>query len=640
MNKLKNVIHLLLPIVIAIYQVYLVDRIWNISNKISLFLFIIIICFLYICFYLLKKNIKFSKLNKKNIIIISLLSLLLTAIIMNIDFDFFVKKYRDVNITISQDVKENSQFSIKSIVVDNVTQNVQKFHNINEVNLYYKEVKDVSILFEKNENEDANIMIQENDEPTINVSLKEINYQYDVKSNAIMSPFSIIRFILSFVMIEILSITICLVSYYMYKEDKTLILPILTIVAILRIIFYKQCSFFIMTPDSYEYKNFDFNALFSGKLQGRVPIYPLVLSLLTYICNASWANFVTILQIIISFVSLIFLYKILKMLIRWEILRGIIVFLYGVSVAIIGWDTLILTESISLSATIFFVYFIIKYIKYNILRYGIITIIWTFLMIFLRPSFIILIAILLLFFILKLIFEKKNRKNDMKCIIICVIEILLIFIYASMFYKQYEIFSISDASLRQDLYVCINEEFYKNSENEQFINDIEISLEKNSIKWNAMLEILSNYASDYGNKRTQELISISKRNSCKEYIEYIRRIILENAEIYFNGYQILSINTNNINEKYNFIKSFNFLKFSTVYYIIIIECIINLYEMSKKRKIDWIHLGLFGITLSIVFVAFVGTNGEFMRTAICVVPLSYISIGTIAGEAIEKYKRE
>ena len=37
-------------------------------------------------------------------------------------------------------------------------------------------------------------------------------------------------------------------------------------------------------------------------------------------------------------------------------------------------------------------------------------------------------------------------------------------------------------------------------------------------------------------------------------------------------------------------------------------------------------------------IAFIGTNSEFMRTAICVVPFSYIGLTTIANDFIENTK--
>lgn len=635
LTKVKKVIYFILPLLIAIYQVYLVNRIWDFSKKITLMIGILLICALYFVFYLFYKKIDYKGLSKKNIIIITIISIILSGIILSLDFDFFFKDYKDTTVTIYEADQENiSEIPISNIFVDNVPQQLDNTQKTSPMKLEFKNIKDLLLVFEKTPEENQQVIIKDG-EQEVTVNWENNTYQYSIESNKEISAYSIIRLILSFIMIEILSIIICISTYYLYKKNKSLIIPTLVIVAIIRIIFYQETVAYIMHGDSYSYQLYNFNGLFSGVLQDRVPIYPVIIKIFTIICNDLWQRFLCIAQMILSFISIIYLYKLLRLIIKWENLVALITILYGGCIAVIGWDTSILTESIALSATVLFTYFIISYLKNNKLSHGLIAIILIFFMTFFRPSFIGFVAIVFGFFILKLLLEKENRKKDLICLGTSLITIIMILMYALVFYIQHGIFSITKATVRQDLYICMFQEFYKNSGDEQFINDVEESIKTQDTQWNAMIKILE----DYGDKRVQELVKISKKESGKQYNEYLINLINSVSNEYFDAYDEFCVD-NTTNAKANFIKGLMFMKFSTVYIVLILEAFVSIYKWIKNRKPDWIYLGLFGFSFTILFTTFVGTNVEFMRTAICVVPFSYIAIGKLASDCIEKYKNE
>ena len=129
----------------------------------------------------------------------------------------------------------------------------------------------------------------------------------------------------------------------------------------------------------------------------------MIIQIFAYIFgNPGWYTFVYCMQIIVSFISVYFFYKLLKLLIKNEYIAVIITFMYGISTAVIGWNTDILTESLALSITIFFAYFIISYIKLGKLKYGIFSIILALIITFLKPACIIYPIIL---------FTKEKQKE-------------------------------------------------------------------------------------------------------------------------------------------------------------------------------------------------------------------------------------
>lgn len=634
MEKLKKILYLILPFFISIYQIYLIDRIWHFTTKINLMIGIFLICAMYAIFYIFNKKIEYKEISKKKVAFITLISIILSSIILGTNFDFFTKTYKESIVQIYSESEETDiRNFIKNISIDNTLQDIEKLINRNIIELNVKNCKDVIIVFQENI-ENKNIKIKDG---KIEEFIELKNNIYNIESNKIFDSVSIIRLIISFIMIEIISLLICIASYCKYKKDKSIIIPVLLLVAVIRIFVYQQCQLCVMYEDSFDYQACGLDKIILlRQLQDRVPVYPILIQIMTYICDDLWSYFICIFQMIISFVSLIYLYKTLKLIIKWENLIATIVFLYGVSIAVIGWDTIILTESLSLALTIYFSYLIINYINTNKLKYGIGSSIISLIIVFLRPSTLVFIAILFVFFVLKIILDKEHRKNNIVCIICTSIVITFIIGYAFIFYKQRDIFSITSASVRQDLYICMNEGFYKNSNDKQFIEDVEKTIKQNNIKWNAVMEILN----EYGNNRIIELVKISKKESFNQYIRYLARLVKEQTNEKFRAYtrNIYEIDNGINNVLYKNIEDFMFVKFSTIYFIIAIEGILSIYKWIKNKKPSWIHLGIFGFTTAIVITAFIGTNAEFMRTSLCALPYCYMSIGLIISECVERYK--
>lgn len=612
-----------IPFMISIYFTYLVNRIWHFEAQINFMIVAFSSFTMCIIFYLFVKKIPTKRIKKKVRIVIAIFSIAISFLMLIINFDFLAKSYRTTTVIIDHTGKE--AIAIRKILKDNVPQNLEKIEKVNHLALTFENCKDVVIVLEKGKTTGA-VLIREGRKEK-QVEWQNGIYVYQATEQKIMTVASIMRMVLSLGMIEILSYILCVSIYYLYKEKKSLLLPTLVVIVIIRIAFYQEINFNMMFMDSIDYQNHSFEELFSGKLQDRTPLYPLFIQFFISVCKESWKSFVCIAQIIISFLAVIYFYKTLRLIVKKEKLIAILTFLYGVSTAIMGWDTIILTESLALSTTVWFCYGMIAYLKTNQLKYGILSSILVFLMAFLKPALIGFVVIVFAFFLIKMGWEKEQRKKDGICLLIASVTLVFILGYATMFYQQYDIFSITKARVRQDLYVCMHQGFYKNSKDKQFIKEVEESIQTEKEPWNATKKILEKY----GNKRVQELVKIAKKESKKEYIQYLSNLINSEMNTQFDGYQTLCM-SELLNWKYNAIKSFSFLKFSSVYLILILEAGVSIFKWIKYRKIDWIHLGLFGFIGTMLFTSFVGTNAEFMRTAICVVPFSYMALGSLIGE--------
>lgn len=60
--------------------------------------------------------------------------------------------------------------------------------------------------------------------------------------------------------------------------------------------------------------------------------------------------------------------------------------------------------------------------------------------------------------------------------------------------------------------------------------------------------------------------------------------------------------------------------------MILAELGIMIYKWIKEKKVPWIHAGIFAFSFTIMVSSFIGTNAEYMRTSIGVVPFLYLSV--------------
>lgn len=366
----------------------------------------------------------------------------------------------------------------------------------------------------------------------------------------------------------------------------------------------------------------NFLEILQGKLNGRTPVYPLIIKIIQEIFQYDYLRFVCIFQYIIWFVAIIFLYKLLKLLINNKNIIMVATIIYAFCPAIIDWNNYILTESIALSGTIIFIYLIIKYLKEAKVLTGITATIIAFVLTFHRPTAIIYVVVLELFWIMRFIIDRKHIKIDFICFLSSTFTIILIVIYAIVFHKTFSIYSISDAVPRQHLYVCMQEGFYKNSNDEKFIKEIEEAIENNrEFGWDTVIEVLNKHTLN----EVKSFTSSCYKNNFSQYISYLVNLSKTNLTVRYRDYSLKLVNSN-LKWIRVVMKLFTFITLAQSYITILIEFVLLIYLWIKNKKVPWIHFGLFAFPLIIIISSFIGTNAEFMRTAICALPFTYISL--------------
>ena len=554
-SKSKNKLIYILSFIFSIYISYLVCRLYRLNIIGNCFIVILIITLFEYLTYLWHKNIDLNyiinKVKKKNKIISIFLILIISTFFLFCEYKFFSFKYDSTALIVHSNEVINGDI-IKKMSVNDVFYNVKnnklvdaETFNIN-LGIEIKQLDDNNIRVDIPKLVNVKIYFNETEKNLIikdgNISSKinseDYIYGYDVKSNSCIDRLFILRLILSLITI-IYIITLLTTALLCLKKDKKYKLILFIGIIFIGWIYFKMCAKAVLFDDSGGYIWSNWLEIFRGELKGRTPFYPLIIKISQDIFQYDYLRFVCIFQYIIWFFSILYLYKLLELIIKNKNLIIFFTFIYALCPGIIDWNNIILTESIAISVTVIIVYFIVKYLNDPKVITGSIAIILSFILTFHRPTSIIYVILLELFWIMRFIFDKKNIKSDFICFLISTLTIILIVIYAIVFQKKYSIYSISDAVPRQHLYVCIKEGFYKNSDDEKYIEEITQAKNNNpNLLWTSMVEVL--------NKHTlQETQTFTKKcfaNNKYQYIKYLIKLNLNNLGIKFSYYSFKMVN--------------------------------------------------------------------------------------------------
>lgn len=408
-------------------------------------------------------------------------------------------------------------------------------------------------------------------------------------------------------------------------------------VTILLVTFSRICWYgifkpYVIYPDSNGYLGFDTLAMLKGEgTNGRAPLYGAFLDFLELFFPANFLPITSIIQAIVSTVSIFVLAKILiRIGIRPPWCQFCVLF-YGVTPAVLGWDTCILTESFSLSGAIFFFYFVVKYIQEHRFRDGVLCNLISVALLFLHPQFLAYLALLLVFYILKLFFpyNKKERNTIFALLAVQLLCWMVVLFYCAGFEKQYGIFSISDALPRQNLIVCVDRGYYKN------LDDLEISqyLSQHLAAGENGSDVCVQAVDIYGNERVDQTTKQYFAEHLWRYFWDTMNVIEADLGSSFCGYAIGESNYNPDASRFFYmidpIQITLFQRVLIVHVLIasMLEGVAMMVVWIGRRTLPWMHMALFSISVCTTFLTYFVTCGEYMRTMISILPYFVCMIG-------------
>lgn len=381
-------------------------------------------------------------------------------------------------------------------------------------------------------------------------------------------------------------------------------------------------------PDSNSYMNYPFD-IFGGN--GRTPIYPAFLKICFWVFGENYLRYVSYIQLIVSFVSLFFFRRAIAEICTNNKVQYILTGVYALSTCIFGWNFDILTESFALSGTTIWSYYFIKFIKSKGDEYPGINIVLLLVLVFLRPSFLLLWAgFIVVAILLNLCIGRKRLR---RVNIFAIVSFVLIIGYSFAFYQANGIFSISNPLPRQLMYVAIQRDYYKDNPDKEFVNYVECALSKFDKKEKGLWPVTHDVVLKYGYNKTQTLAKSSIRHNLPRYIEDERKLSVGTMKQRFHAYMQPKKDNNKVRKVLHkvlnkFGRVFNWLR--PLYSIIIAGIMFLLVGMQlMKKKLDLLTAYLSGAILLIFLTTMIATNAEFIRTMIHIIPLTYLGIAVL-----------
>ena len=390
------------------------------------------------------------------------------------------------------------------------------------------------------------------------------------------------------------------------------------IIIIWRIFYYMQNKPISYYNDSSGYMDHSLKEVLTN-IWPRTPVYPLLNALGNFILGEYGSYFVVGIQISLSMIAVVFFYKLLCILDISTILVYIGTFLYGISSAVAGYDQCILTESLSISCMTIFLFYIIQYIRTTALRSGIIATALVFIMTFLRPASLVYMFLTIIFFILHFLLTKTHNGSILLVLNLCAACCILL--YCARFETKYGLFSISDPMPRNLLFLSMEQGFYVNSDNEEFIRRCEKSLqENNGMTWKTMTDVRDQYQP----KELQKLAANSIINSLPNlYSSYLHHLFLTYGRSAYYGYNQCRGAGGGI---YDFFKKIQPFYGFHAFVASILELMIAIGLWIREKKIPWIHIGLSSFMISTLCLNLMTGPGEFIRLTILLVPFLHVLI--------------
>lgn len=397
-------------------------------------------------------------------------------------------------------------------------------------------------------------------------------------------------------------------------------------IALIKMLYWRCWQSGYQMIDSATYIGYDFEAFMRLELPGRTPVYPAILAILRMIFGEDrYLHILTIVQILISYLSCIYLYKSCKMVCKNEILACALTFLYGTSTGINGWDYCVLTESLAISSTVFFIYLLFQYVVNEDKKYSYVSNVLLLFMIFLRPTFLLFLIIEILFFVFCILLKKNDA---VKSFISGLVISGVVLIYSCCFYQVHGLFTIADQMPRQLLYVCINEGYYVNSEDIAFVQTIKKAQSNNENLWAMVFEVQEEYDPAEIQKFVKECIKKNWKQYLVDEFEVACYVLESDFEAYQKAKVGEAVYKNHIAKIVD--KTVNVIR--PVHGMIVAAVLLVLFILQwTQKRICWVYLGCAGFLVSIFLSTIIATNGEYIRTMIHIVPFIYVGIATVCG---------
>jgi len=393
---------------------------------------------------------------------------------------------------------------------------------------------------------------------------------------------------------------------------------ILLISGIIRSVYY---SVLLNTQavDTASYINYHANIL-QGETDGsRTPVYPYFIKLIGLFGQQDLIGNVVTAQIVISFLTIILFYKIAQACFKKRPVILATSLLYGVMLPVVNFDKVVITESLSVSFSVVFIYMLISYLQKpgNGKAWGLT--LSVFMAIMLRPSFIYLLPLVIFFWLLRWLIYKKDWKECLSGLAASAVVILLLLGYSGLNKKNTGFNGISRVSNNNEMAVIVSAGIYMDGNDSEISAAIKSNLELNKICGNPKksgINIMKTYDSD----RIHRFIMNCIKNQPTAYAWHIcsKLTDLEHENIFTNYAEhktnFLAFRIENV-EYLVFCVTFNIL-----YLFLGLDLVLIIARWVRSKQAPWFRIILWLLITGQLAVAILGGYSEYQRLILAAIP--------------------
>lgn len=404
------------------------------------------------------------------------------------------------------------------------------------------------------------------------------------------------------------------------QKDKRLWQITAAAVVLVRILEYSAVGWCGLFPDTADYRAYSFWHFLQGRAENnRVPVYPLLMDAV----EALWGNDfrpLVVLQIVLSALSLVLLAQVLQRIGVRSPWAQLCVFLYAASSATGGWDVCLLTESLTLTGAVCFFWLVTAYLQTHRRRDLLLCVGLIFLLVFMRPQYLIYWAIFVVFCLLRYVFpdDIAERRGLLQALAALALVGVAVLAYCAQYQRQFGVFTMSDAKIKQDLYTCVQRGYYAEFEDEELREILAQASDAPDI-WPVVEQGMT-----LGDVRVKAATDSYIRQHPARYLLDTLHVMKEDCYGIFWGYS-----TPRAAPAAAALDHLQRAVFDRVYvfYAFVASAasgIVMAVQWVRRRKIPWLWAAFFSTTCSMVVTTYFATCDEYMRTMLGVLPGLYM----------------
>lgn len=373
----------------------------------------------------------------------------------------------------------------------------------------------------------------------------------------------------------------------------------------------------------------------------RVPVYPFLCECFERLFGEWAPQAIAVFQLVVSCVAVYYLFKMLHLLkINIWVARAVTV-VYALSISVMSWENLVLTESLALSTTVFYIYLLVSYIKKPAVRPMLAAGALMLFMVFMRPTFLVLPVITLVFMAAHALITRVKLRTLLPAAVGPLAVVAACLVYMGAFQQVHGSFTMSNTLLNQQLAVIIRSDLYTlgGDIDIDIVNylgrKVQVSIDDGTYYLpNDLPELtIGSHARDFF---TSERMSWFEGELIKahpfEYLRYKFLVLMREVSVPFGRAPNVVVSLARLPGLA--VCGLSYFLLSVVHFgygiqVAFVAFVAFFYKWIRKKQLDYVLAGVW-VFITVFYVSSIfGTCGDYTRTAVAALP--FILLGTAMG---------